>query len=214
MSVADSAGGAHTRSPRARPAGGRAAEARSQDCQLARSGPQLQVGLDNDAGRHHAGMPARPRLSVGERAAAAASGATQHVGHVRPANLEARAYFGLRGWPAAQGPSDTSALRAFCPGTAHLPLRFGRMYRFRNRGAEYMSESGVKWMSGSAKRQCDPEPYPGRRWVERAVNKARLQELGARVAARGPHSRGRPAGESRQAGPEVVPPSAFYSFYS
>ena len=58
------------------------------------------------------------------------------------------------------------------------------MYRFRNRGAEYMSESGVKWMSGSAKRQCDPEPYPGRRWVERAVNKARLQELGARVAAR------------------------------
>jgi hypothetical protein len=33
--------------------------------------------------------------------------------------------------------------------------------RFRNRGAEFVSVSGMKWMSGSAKRQCDralPEP--------------------------------------------------------
>jgi hypothetical protein len=31
--------------------------------------------------------------------------------------------------------------------------------RFRNTGAEYVSESGVKWTSGSTKRQCD-QPYP------------------------------------------------------
>jgi hypothetical protein len=27
--------------------------------------------------------------------------------------------------------------------------------RFRNRGTEYVSESGKKWMQGSTKRQCD-----------------------------------------------------------
>jgi hypothetical protein len=26
--------------------------------------------------------------------------------------------------------------------------------RFRNRGTEYVTESGMKWMSGGAKRQC------------------------------------------------------------
>ena len=35
-------------------------------------------------------------------------------------------------------------------------LARGRSHcRFRNRGTEYFSESGVKWMSGSTKRQCD-----------------------------------------------------------
>jgi hypothetical protein len=28
-------------------------------------------------------------------------------------------------------------------------------YRFRNRDAEYVSESCIKWMSGGTKRQCD-----------------------------------------------------------
>jgi hypothetical protein len=28
-------------------------------------------------------------------------------------------------------------------------------WRFRNRGIEYFSESGINWMSGSAKRECD-----------------------------------------------------------
>jgi hypothetical protein len=27
--------------------------------------------------------------------------------------------------------------------------------RFRNRGTEYVSESGIEWMSGGTKRQCD-----------------------------------------------------------
>jgi hypothetical protein len=36
---------------------------------------------------------------------------------------------------------------------------------FRNRGTEYISESGIKWMSGSTTRQCDralSEPSSGR----------------------------------------------------
>jgi hypothetical protein len=55
------------------------------------------------------------------------------------------------------------------PPTAHLG--FGRIIcRFRNRGAEYVSGSGMKWMSGGTKRQCDRalRPPHGVRLLERA----------------------------------------------
>ena len=31
-------------------------------------------------------------------------------------------------------------------------------HRFRKRVTEYGGDAGVKWVSGSTKRQCDPEP--------------------------------------------------------
>ena len=34
-------------------------------------------------------------------------------------------------------------------------LDLGFVCRFRNRGTEYASESGIKWRSGGAKRRCD-----------------------------------------------------------
>ena len=34
-------------------------------------------------------------------------------------------------------------------------LRVRSHHRFRNRGTDYVSESGMKWMSGGTKRQCD-----------------------------------------------------------
>jgi hypothetical protein len=37
----------------------------------------------------------------------------------------------------------------------HVEPRVQSHRRFRNRRTEYISESGVKWMSRSAKRQCD-----------------------------------------------------------
>jgi hypothetical protein len=42
-------------------------------------------------------------------------------------------------------------------GTVRAHLGFGRIAacRFRNRGTEYVSGSGVEWISGSTKRQCD-----------------------------------------------------------
>jgi hypothetical protein len=36
-----------------------------------------------------------------------------------------------------------------------LDLGFRSHCRFRNRGTEYVSTSGMKWMSGGTKRQCD-----------------------------------------------------------
>ena len=38
--------------------------------------------------------------------------------------------------------------------------------RFRNRGTDYISESGIKWMGGSTKRQC-ARALPGGRWSPR-----------------------------------------------
>ena len=40
----------------------------------------------------------------------------------------------------AQTPQNAPGFRSHC--------------RFRNRGTEYVSKSGMKWMSGGAKRQC------------------------------------------------------------
>jgi hypothetical protein len=50
-------------------------------------------------------------------------------------------------------------------GAAAVPRREGGVrlhYRFRNRGANCLSESGMKWMSGISKRQCDQTPRTGR----------------------------------------------------
>jgi hypothetical protein len=41
------------------------------------------------------------------------------------------------------------------PGRPRAPPRVRSQCRFSNRGTEYVSRSGIKWMSGSTKRQCD-----------------------------------------------------------
>ena len=38
----------------------------------------------------------------------------------------------------------------------HAGYRVRSHCRFRNRGTKYVSESGMKWMRGNTKRQCDP----------------------------------------------------------
>jgi hypothetical protein len=45
-----------------------------------------------------------------------------------------------------------------------VPTRVQSHCRFRKRGTEYVSESGIKWMSGGAKRQCDRALVPTNRW--------------------------------------------------
>jgi hypothetical protein len=68
--------------------------------------------------------------------------------------------------PAAR--HATASCCCSCPGplaaraTARAP-RLGLHRRFRYRGTEYVSESGMKWMRGSTKRQCDNATYPRRR---------------------------------------------------
>jgi hypothetical protein len=47
--------------------------------------------------------------------------------------------------------------------------------RFRNRGPEYVSESGIKWMSGSTKRQCDRALRPPRFDLALAVRARRVR---------------------------------------
>ena len=55
--------------------------------------------------------------------------------------------------------------------------------RFRNRGTEYVSEFGIKWLSGGAKRQCDralAEPHAARAGGQR---RPQAVEVVAAVAA-------------------------------
>jgi hypothetical protein len=59
-------------------------------------------------------------------------------------------------------------LRALDRGEPRADLVFGRICRFRDRGTEYVRESGMKWMSGGARRQCEASPRadPGQRRVQ------------------------------------------------
>jgi hypothetical protein len=63
-------------------------------------------------------------------AGAGGSTATTRLGHL----LTKGAYYGA-------GVHGATRVRSHC--------------RFRNRGTDYLSESGIEWMSGSTKRQCD-----------------------------------------------------------
>jgi hypothetical protein len=73
--------------------------------------------------------------------------------------------------PPAPNPATTPAA-AGSSRAARSGVRVRSHCRFRNRGIEYVSESGVKWMSGSTKRQCDqtlPEVPSGRPPAARAA---------------------------------------------
>ena len=65
--------------------------------------------------------------------------------------------------PAAAAAAAAAGARPWPPG-----VRSHR--RVRNRGTEYVSESGIKWMSGSTKRRALRGPCrgPARRWRSRA----------------------------------------------
>jgi hypothetical protein len=74
-------------------------------------------------------------------------------------------------------------------GAERGPTRVRSHWRFRNRGAEYVSGSGLKKMSGSAKRRCDralrgPPAAAGRcgrveQQVAGGCGGARVGQLGA-----------------------------------
>ena len=68
--------------------------------------------------------------------------------------------------------------------------------RFRHSGAKYVSASGMKWMSGGTKRQCDRALRPGRL----AAEQGRRHPLAA-LQGRTPHERARPAPPSGARGP-------------
>jgi hypothetical protein len=58
--------------------------------------------------------------------------------------------------------------------------------RFRNRGTEYVSEYGIKWISGGAKRQCDRAlGRPGRRGARPPAPRPPPPDRAARRAIRG-----------------------------
>ena len=106
--------------------------------------------------------------------------------------------------PGVRATSALSVAHWFC--AAALYVRRGRVItflggvwarvrshcRFRNRGPKYFSESGMKWMSGSAKRQCD-----------RALCPTRADLVGSNAAARSSRAaEGQPVpGEVELSGP-------------
>jgi hypothetical protein len=57
------------------------------------------------------------------------------------------------------------------------PPRVRSHCRFRNRGTDYISESGMKWMSGGAKRQCDRALGPPLHTVASCVSKPAAEEV-------------------------------------
>ena len=59
-------------------------------------------------------------------------------------------------------PSEPRLTPSPPPGSVgKLPGRVRSGCQFRTRGTEYLSESGIKWMSSRAKRQCDRTLLPG-----------------------------------------------------
>ena len=80
-------------------------------------------------------------------------------------DFEARPIFARRGGRVASvvdlvPPGPAPALRTACRVRSHC--------RFINRGTEFVRDSGIKWMSGSTKRQCavpgGPGPVPIPNW--------------------------------------------------
>jgi hypothetical protein len=120
-------------------------------------------------------LAARPGYSAGasSKVSARASGAcTRAVGCVRrrlaPGQIRIPMWNSaeVRAAPLAADFGGTRAPRASadppappCSGwrraTAGPAPRIRSQCRFRNRGTDYLSESGIKWTSGSAKGQCD-----------------------------------------------------------
>ena len=90
------------------------------------------------------------------------------------------------GWGGGSRPARPPA-RGGSKSRRRLP-RVRSLCRFRNRGTEYATESCMKWMSGSAKRQCDRalHPPPPARTAPSSRSPARCR--------RPPACRRRPAG--------------------